>query len=246
MKNTQYVTLLVLSAVLTLSVVSFAVGELIGLRIQIQTEDGMDFIGLVTGETESTITINVDGDSINIQRNAIKSISLLDGTSDSSQSNGDVTLSDDPAFAEVRRAALRKAALWQISQSGVQAVQAWLNYLVSKGEPEENRSEIIYTKVGVGIAGVVLNLVLQPNLEERLYWRSQLPAWHGIVGLIGGMANLGAGVSLALGYVQKYAAIDELDPAETWFDRSAMLFLVKGASDLIHVFYAGSQLAPTE
>lgn len=246
MKRIQQVIAILSIFVIASSLPVFAVSELIGLTVEIRTEDGIEFTGLVTGETETAITINIDGESTIIQRDAIESISLIRGRETSQPATEGQTLADDPAFAEVRRAALRKAALWQISQSGISLAQSWLNYLIAKSEPEQNRTDLIYTKVGVAVGGVVLNFILQPNVEERLYWRSQLPAWHGIVGLIGGLANLGAGVSLAFGYVQKYVSLADLEPAEVWFDRSATLFLVKGASDLVHALHAGSHLVSGE
>jgi hypothetical protein len=216
----------------------FAVGELIGLTVKVTIHGGTTYQGEVISESETTITLSVDHQPIVVDRDQIASITLIQlNATTTSDTPAPLSLKDDPAFAEVRKKALQKGALAEFVKDGNTVVQAALSYLIAHDQPEKNRYDLLTTKAIVGIGTWVTGLFLRPSAEENLYWHSQLPAWHGIVGLAGGVAGFGASVSLALGYLQKYASLDQLEPAETWFQRAELLYVVQGGAGLIHLLY---------
>lgn len=216
----------------------FAVGELIGLTVKVTIHGGTTYQGQVISESEQTITLSVNEQPIVVERDQIASITLIQqDAAPTSKTTAPLGLKDDPAFAEVRKKALQKAALAAFVKDGNTVVQATLSYMIARDLAEKNRYDLLTAKAIVRIGTWVVGLFLRPSAEESLYWNSQLPAWHGIVGLVGGMAGLGAGVSLALGYLQKYAALDQLEPSETWFQRAELLYGIQGGAGLIHLLY---------
>ncbi len=214
----------------------WAVGELLGLHVEVSLADGSVVRGRVVEETETSLTLANDTGRRAVQRSDIASIRLLEG--------------DEPAverapetspFAEVRRQAMRQAALWKLKSDGVEAARSLLDSLFAAALPTY-RWDLVAASAGVGFGGWVLDFALKPSVEARLLWQSETPFWYGLLELGDGLAGLGAGVSLAIGFIQENVDAG-LGSSREWFARSSALFLLSAGFNGLQLLYDAAVLA---
>jgi len=227
---------LALTAVAAAGLSAWAVGELLGLHVEVSLSDGSIVSGRVVEETEASLTLAHDTGRRVVQRSNIVSIRLLQSEVPSQERAPETS-----PFAEVRREALRQAALWKLKSDGVEAVRAVLDALFAAALPAY-RWELVAASAGVGFGGWVLDFALKPSVEARLLWQSETPFWYGLLELGDGLAGLGAGVLLAIGLVQDNVDVG-LGSSREWFARSSALFLLSAGANGLQLLYDAAVLA---
>ncbi len=232
------ILLLAMALVVGMFFTTFAVGELLGLEIRVVLDDGQSFEGLVVEESDDTITLESGNQEITVLRDEIKTMRLIQSSTvvrtDNSGSSDPIS---DPVFSEARRTAMQRVALWSALKDGVKLGGSLLNlsYAQSRAQTEPMTALIAYG--GLAVGGFVVDLLFKPSIEERLFWRSQLPFWHGLNGFVGSLASLGGSVSLAIGVTTDNISIPELGPSDEWFERSVLGFTIEAGTHAINIIY---------
>jgi len=232
-------TLLLVALVVLSSVNAWAVGELLGLTVALTLDDGQAWAGVVVQEDDSTLTLDVAGQTIEVQRAALQTISLI-----RHQAGLGTVQSTEIVFYEAKRQALKHVAWWRLGRDGVETFQAVLISMYAWSQPAE-RLDLVLGYLGAGLAGFVWDVVFRPDQEARLLWEARLPFWHGLASLASGFGSLGGAISLALGFVVPEMNLSNLGTAQEWFERAATLYLVEAGGHTAHIVYdVGVLLAP--
>jgi|GEM_PF-7106671 len=231
-KKYLFMPIFVVVTVVGLFFTAFAVGELLGLTLRVVLDDGQAFEGLVVKESDVAITLSLDHQEVTLQRNEIKSMRLIQSNTTVARPNASGSSGD-----EARRTAMRRVSTWKLFKDGIALGGSLLNLGYVQGRARTDPITLLVWYGGLAIGNFVVDLVLKPSVEEQIFWRSQLPFWHGLNGLIGGMASLGGAVSLALGVTQDNVPIPELGAANEWFDRAALFYTVEAGTHSVNMVY---------
>jgi len=237
-KKSLLIPLLVMAFVVGMFVNTYAVGELLGLNIRVVMDDGQSFEGMVVEESDDTITLEEGNQEITVRRDEIKTMRLLQSstvvqTNTSSSSAG----ISDPVFSDVRRSAMQRVAFWQLFRDGIQLGSSLFSLTYAQNRAQMDLTIPLIWYGGLGVGGFVVDLLFKPSIEERLFWRSQLPFWHGFNGLAGGIASLGGGISLAMGVTTEAFPDPNLGTADEWFERAILGFMIESGSHAINMLY---------
>lgn len=250
MKKWWLATAIVCLSVLWLSANVFAVGELLGLTVKMVVgEENQTYQGVVVEETVDTITLLLDSTEreIVIERDAIQSIRLM-ASQNVSRAPAANAAEPDPAFAGARRSAIQRVSTWRFFRDSIELSQTFLKLSYVQSQASQNSLGFGLWYLGLGLSTLAVDFFLRPSIEERLYWRSQLPFWHGIVGFVGDASNFGGDVSLGLATTQESVPLlpPELGSTTDWFERSYMLYSVQTVAIATHLVYdAITMLAPS-
>lgn len=233
-----WMPLIVVVLVIGISFPAFAVGELLGLNLRVVLDDGQTFEGLVVEESDDTITLDAGNEEITIRRDEIKTMRLLQSsTVVRTNTSGSGSGLSDPVFSEVRRTAMQRTATWSLFKDSISLGQSLLNLSYAQNRANTDPITALTWYGGLAVTSFVVDLVFRPSIEERLYWRSQLPFWHGLNGLVGGIASLGGGISLAIGVTTDNIPIPELGTSDEWFERAVLGYTIEAGTHAVNIIY---------
>ena len=239
MRHLLKVLIFAFISALIVSQPALAVGELLGLNVEITLSDGTTVMGKVVGETETSIRVEDSGTVVVVDREMIVAISLLEDPGIETER----TLSGSSEFQDVQREALRKSAIWSLGRDSISVAQTLVLANCVRDPQAVCNTGSIVTYVVFALGSIAWDLFTKPSLEERLFWQSRLPGWYGILNFAEGLVGLGASVSVVVGVVQDQIASPSIAPAQVWYERSAMLYIVKAGLRAIKVLYDASVIA---
>jgi len=179
------------------------------------------------------------GTVVVVDREMIVEISLLEVD----EPERDSSLSGSSEFENVQNAAMRKSAIWSLGKDSIQVAQTIVFASCVRDTQAICRTQSVVIYIGLGVASIIWDIATKPSVEERLFWQSRLPGWYGILSLGEGLVGLGASVSLVVGVVQEQIDSTSIAPAQVWYERSAMLYLLKAGLRAIRVLYDASVIA---
>ncbi len=228
---------------------ALAVGELLGLTVKVSVGETKEtYQGVVIEETIDTIILLLDSTEreITVERDAIQSIRLMASQS-VGRSPAAASVSIGPQFVNARRNAVQRVSTWRFFRDSLEITQAFLklSYVQSQAKQDAMVFGLLYS--GLSLTALGVDYLFKPPIEERLYWRSQLPFWHGINGFVGDMSNFGGDLSLAVATTQEGMPLipPEFGSQLDWFERAYMLYSVRVINLGVQLIYdAFTMIAP--